>query len=95
MEKNSDIGSRTTSEWILNHRLDDLQSRRDGAKKAPDLKDNIISYFALIDYITAVAARFAVMGADNDPWQTRALSGLAKYSAKLKILTRDTETYAS
>ena len=57
--------------------------------------DFMVRYCAFVDYLTATAARLAVSAADHAAWQSRALCGLAKYSAKLKILARDAQSYAA
>ncbi|CAK7236698.1 hypothetical protein SBRCBS47491_009726 [Sporothrix bragantina] len=58
-------------------------------------REFMVRYCAFVDYLTATAARLAVSAADHAAWQSRALCGLAKYSAKLKILARDAQEYAS
>ncbi|CAK7210115.1 hypothetical protein SCUCBS95973_000682 [Sporothrix curviconia] len=58
-------------------------------------REFMVRYCVFVDYLTATAARLAVSAADHAAWQSRALCGLAKYSAKLKILARDAQEYAS
>ncbi|CAK7211049.1 hypothetical protein SEUCBS140593_001036 [Sporothrix eucalyptigena] len=62
---------------------------------ATGTREFMVRYCAFVDYLTATAARLAVSAADHAAWQSRALCGLAKYSAKLKILARDAQEYAS
>lgn len=57
-------------------------------------REFMVRYCAFVDYLTATAARLAMSAADHAAWQSRALCGLAKYSAKLKILARDAQEYA-
>jgi hypothetical protein len=59
------------------------------------LELNAEAYCVLIDYVTAVVARFTVKGIPIEYWRTRALCGLAKYSAKLKFLAIDPEKFAN
>ena len=89
-EEDHDTGNMRTSEQILNNRLNNPTS----SPQDTDRTSFMVSYFALVDYITAVVARFAVSGAGHDAWQRRVLAGLAKYSAKLKILVRSPDIYA-
>ncbi|KAK4201839.1 hypothetical protein QBC40DRAFT_323004 [Triangularia verruculosa] len=49
---------------------------------------------AFVDYVTACVARFALRGMPSKFWHTRALSGLAKVSAKIKFLFSDLEKLA-
>ncbi|KAF2186507.1 hypothetical protein K469DRAFT_706494 [Zopfia rhizophila CBS 207.26] len=93
-EKKYGASAHTNSERVLERFVDNAKVSMEDSKEATISKSTMISYFALVDYITAVAARFAVLGADHDTWQRRALSGLAKYSAKLKVLSRNSEAYA-
>ena len=51
-------------------------------------------YCALLDYSTAVLARFAVYGVSDEYWHTRVAGGLARLSAKLKFLLADPKKYA-
>ncbi|KAL1895443.1 hypothetical protein Sste5346_005249 [Sporothrix stenoceras] len=57
-------------------------------------REFMVRYCAFVDYLTATAARLAMSAADHAAWQSRALCGLAKYAAKLKILARDAQEYA-
>lgn len=85
----------STSESIINNRLQNGNWPSKSKKGSNVVSDFTRSYIILVDYITAVVARFAVSGAENDAWQRRALAGIARHSAKLKILARKPELYAS
>lgn len=51
-------------------------------------------FYALVDYVTANVARFALRGIPSKFWHVRLLSGLAKTSAKIKFLFTDVERHA-
>lgn len=88
-----DTWSYKTSQEILDDRLDNPDNSRALSREETQSRKFLERYCAMVDYITAVAARSAVCGGDIERWQTRVLAGLAKYSAKLKILARDSEEY--
>ncbi|KAF6817576.1 hypothetical protein CSOJ01_02286 [Colletotrichum sojae] len=50
-------------------------------------------YCALIDYVTAVAARYTCYTNPSEYWHTSALAGLAKCAAKLKFLIIDPKRF--
>jgi hypothetical protein len=91
-EKNVNKKRLNTSQRILTSRLDSTEDLKGFSLDRS--RSFIMKYCALVDYITAVASRLSVTAADDETWQRLALSGLAKYSAKLKILVRDSEEYA-
>jgi len=51
-------------------------------------------FCAFVDYATAAVARLALQGIPTEFWHTRALTGLAKTSAKMKFLFSDLEKFA-
>jgi len=51
-------------------------------------------FCAVVDYATAIIARFALQGFPTEFWHTRALAGLAKTSAKMKYIFVDLEKFA-
>jgi hypothetical protein len=93
-DKNRNSWAYNNSLTILDDRLDNPKSPLVLSREATISRSFMTRYCALVDYITVVAARLAVSSADHASWQSRALGGLAKYSAKLKILARDSEEYA-
>jgi hypothetical protein len=52
-------------------------------------------YFALVDYITSNVARLLVRSATSDYWNNHTLAILAKWAAKLKIISYNPTVYAS
>lgn len=92
--KDHDASAELSSRSILEKRLDEPERPPGLADKANRSKQFVLSYFALLDYITAVLARWVTLAADSESWQTGTLCGLSKYSAKMKILVRDWEGYA-
>jgi len=55
-----------TSQRILNSRLDSTQDLK--GFSLDHSRSFIMKYCALVDYITAVASRLAITGADNETW---------------------------
>ncbi|KAF2001486.1 hypothetical protein P154DRAFT_562514 [Amniculicola lignicola CBS 123094] len=51
-------------------------------------------FCAFVDYATAAVARLALRGIPSEFWHVRALAGLAKTSAKMKLLFTDLEKFA-
>jgi hypothetical protein len=97
-EKLGDAKTRQLSEEILQTRLDNPKSAHKAAREdSEDVSEESFMerYFAMVDYLTAVVARFGVSAAEEGEWQRRVLAGLAKSSAKLKILARNSDTYAA
>lgn len=82
------------SEELLQTRLDSPGNLK-SAYRLSNEEEFVQSYFAMVDHLTAVVARFAVSAAEEPAWQCRALAGLARCSAKLKILVRKPEEYIS
>jgi hypothetical protein len=58
-------------------------------------RQNVEAYCALVDYITAVIAKFAMECAVGDFWQSNCLAVLAKWATKLKVVVRDPVKYAT
>ncbi|ROT37781.1 hypothetical protein SODALDRAFT_333534 [Sodiomyces alkalinus F11] len=97
-EKLSHKNARQMSKEILQSRLDNPKSAHKTAREdSEDVSEEsfLESYFAMVDYLTAVVARFGVSAAEEGAWQRRVLAGLAKSSAKLKILARKPDTYVT
>ena len=70
-----------------------VKARRPKLLESAD--DNRKVYFALVDYITSHVARLMVRSATGDYWNHHSLAILAKWSAKLKILSYNPAQYAS
>ncbi|KAI4644515.1 hypothetical protein J4E93_006420 [Alternaria ventricosa] len=70
-----------------------VKARRPKLLESAD--DNRKVYFALVDYITSQVARLVVRSATGDYWNHHSLAILAKWSAKLKILSYNPAQYAS
>ncbi|KAK3361018.1 hypothetical protein B0T24DRAFT_692654 [Lasiosphaeria ovina] len=87
---------------ILSHAFDTVGSasklgQPNGRERPMDLSihgKTVEVFCAVVDYTTAVLARFALRGIPTEFWHTRALAGLAKTSAKMKFLFADIEKFA-
>jgi hypothetical protein len=69
---------------IVQRRLVDYQDS--GAQKKRWSKGNLRPYCALVDFITATLARFAVKASPTEYWYVRALAGITRFSTKVKYL---------
>ncbi|KAK0109762.1 hypothetical protein ONS95_002438 [Cadophora gregata] len=72
---------------------DKVKARRPKTLDPPEA--NQMVYFALVDYITSNVATLVVRSATSDYWNNHSLAILAKWAAKLKILSYNPSQYAS
>ncbi len=72
---------------------DKVKARRPKLLDPPE--SNQVVYFALVDYITGTVARLLVRSASSEYWNSHCLAILAKWAAKLKILSYDPAHCAS
>jgi hypothetical protein len=70
-----------------------VRARRPKLLESPEANRKV--YFALVDYITSHVARLVVRSATSDYWNHHSLAILAKWSAKLKILSYNPAQCAS
>ncbi|KAK0620604.1 hypothetical protein B0T14DRAFT_521803 [Immersiella caudata] len=86
-----------SSAFIPSDENTNAKGRRQGRECPADLNIHDLTYeifCAMVDYTTAILARFALQGIPIEFWHTRALAGLAKTSAKMKYLFSDLEKLA-
>lgn len=90
---NSFKHSRTRLKTRFEQDEDKVKARR--PKLLDSTQENERVYFALVDYITSNIARLVVRSATGDYWNNHSLAILAKWAAKLKILSHNPTQYAS
>ena len=64
--------------------------------KRPELlaQGNREAYFSMVDYLTAILARYLYKCASSQFWHNQCFSTLAKWSAKLKVIEKDPVEFA-
>jgi hypothetical protein len=72
---------------------DKVKARRPKTLDPPEMNQK--AYFALVDYITSSVARVVVRSATSDYWNNHSLAILAKWAAKLKVMSYKPINFAS
>ncbi|KAH6865259.1 hypothetical protein BKA58DRAFT_472387 [Alternaria rosae] len=86
-------GARTRLTTRFEQDEEKVRARRPKLLEDPEANRKV--YFALVDYITSHVARLVVRSATSDFWNNHSLAILAKWSAKLKILSYNPAQYSS